>query len=171
MVDAGPAGDGRRRGKKNRGRPGGTNKKKRSKGRGGNRTYQQGSYLPEPVRDDSSILGSRPTPTQPVPVEQEEGPPDAFRLFCAYHLGVTIDDGYQKPRTDEVARRFGFSIDELKQQLEELGVDEKALREINFDLEGAKIDIRVAPPGISKTEVAREHFEEFLEMKETAQNG
>ncbi len=104
-------------------------------------------------------------------VEQEEGPPEAFALFCAYHLGITIDDGYRKPHTDEIARRFGVSIEEIKKLLVEFGLDDKSLREIKFDLEGAKIDIRVAPPGISRTETAREHFEEFLEMKGATSDG
>jgi len=163
-MDAGAAGgDGRRRGKKNRHR-------RRSKNRGG-RGGQPERYMPEPLRDDSSILGSRPL----RPTGQQErrparapadGPPDAFALFCAYHLGITPDDSYAKPQVDEIARRYGLTVDALRNLLREHGLDEEAVRRARFDIEGARLDIRVAPEGISRTEIARELYETFLETRQ-----
>lgn len=165
MADVGqPAGDGRRKGKKNRARQGGK-KKQRPKSRN-NRNQAQQRYVPEPVRDDNSILGGRILKTndqRPAPVN---GPPDGFTLFCSYYLGVTPDDGYQKPDPDAVARRYGLNRESLQQLLVENGLDEKSLRQARFDLEGARLDIRVAPQGISRTEIARDLYNEFLETRE-----
>ena len=162
MMDAGAAGgDGRRRGKKNRHR-------RRSKNRGG-RTAQPERYMPEPLRDDSSILGARPLRPVGQPERRSvhrDGPPDAFTLFCAYHLGITADDTYVKPQVDEIARRYGLTVDALRNLLREHGLDEEAIRRARFDIEGARLDIRVAPEGISRTEIARELYETFLETRQ-----
>lgn len=127
-------------------------------------------YMPEPLRDDSSILGARPLrPMGGQPERRsvhQEGPPDAFALFCAYHLGITYDDSYAKPQVDEVARRYGLSVDGLRSLLREHGLDEEAVRHVRFDIEGARLDIRVAPEGISRTEIARELYEMFLEARQ-----
>ena len=85
---------------------------------------------------------------------QPEGPPDAFALFCAYHLGITPSDGYQNPQLEEIARRFSMSPKEIRQLLGEFQLDDESIRGSDFDLEGAKLDIRLAPEGISRTEVA-----------------
>ncbi len=173
MMDS-EAGAGRG-GKKNRMRQG---RRKRSKNRGGggggggggNRHAGQQRYLPEPTRDESSILGARamtqrqqqPGERKPSPV-QPGGPPDAFALFCAYHLGITPDDGYQKPHADEIARRYGLTVDGLRSLLAEHKLDEASIRSCRFDLEGAQLDIRVAPEGISRIEMARGLYEDFLD--------
>jgi hypothetical protein len=127
--------------------------------------------MPEPLRDDSSILGSRPLRSMGQPDRRPvrapvDGPPDAFTLFCAYHLGITPDDSYQKPQVDEVARRYGLSVDGLRGLLREHGLDEETVRRARFDIEGARLDIRVAPEGISRTEIARELYETFLEARQ-----
>jgi hypothetical protein len=120
--------------------------------------------------DDSSVLGGRvPKPVEKKQ-EREEGPPDAFSLFCAYHLGITASDGYQKPHADEVARRFGLSVDALKSLLAELEIDDASIKKSRFDLTGAQMDIRLAPQGISRTEAAREHFQELLEAMGRAED-
>jgi hypothetical protein len=167
MADAGQtAGDGRRRGNKNRLRQNG--KRKRSKGRG-NRSPAQTTYMPEPLRDESSILGSRPLRTgERSNVLQHEWPPDAFSLFCVYHLGITLDDGYQRLEHEEVARRYGVTGVQLKDLLHELGLDKESMRKVRFDLEGAQLDVRVAPHGISRAEIAREHFQEFQDAQQNS---
>ena len=173
MMDS-DAGAGRG-GKKNRMRQG---RRKRSKNRGGggggvgggggNRHGGPQRYMPEPTRDESSILGARAM-TQRPPVErrpsviQPGGPPDAFSLFCAYHLGITPEDGYQKPHVDEIARRYGLTVDGLRSLLAEHKIDEASIRGCRFDLEGAQLDIRVAPEGISRIEMARGLYEDLLD--------
>ncbi len=125
-------------------------------------------YMPEPQRDDSSILGSRLSrPTERRLPVRHDGPPDAFALFCAYHLGITAEDGYQRPHPEEVARRYGMSCDELRKRLAELGLDDSSVRKVRFDLEGAQMDIRVAPEGISRTEIARDLYQDYLAARES----
>jgi hypothetical protein len=120
----------------------------------------------EPVRDSASVLGQRVP--QKGRREELEGPPDAFALFCAYHLGVTPDDGYQKPSLAETARRYGMKPEEIQQLLAEHQLDRESLANSDFDLEGARLDIRVAPEGISRVEIAREHFQEYLDCLKEA---
>jgi hypothetical protein len=171
MMDAGPAGgEGRRRGKKNRGQQ----RRKRSKGRG-NRGYhhqqQQQDKMPSSELDDKSVLGGRVPRSAERRVLEGEGPPDAFMLFCAYHLGITPSDGYHKPHLEEVARRFSMSPKEIKNLLQEFELTEESIRGTSFDLTGAQLDIRVAPEGISRVEIARELFEEYQEIKEAKAGG
>jgi hypothetical protein len=117
--------------------------------------------------DDRSVLGGR-VPAQERRIPQEEGPPDAFALFCAYHLGITVSNGYHKPQPDEVARRFGLSPKELKELLKKFDLDEESIRRTDFDLSGAQLDIRVAPEGMSRIEIARDLFQDLIEAKEAA---
>lgn len=118
--------------------------------------------------DDRSVLGGRVPRSQDRRFPQEEGPPDAFALFCAYHLGITPSNGYHKPHPDEVARRFGLSPKELKELLKKFDLDEESIRSTGFDLSGAQLDIRVAPEGMSRIEIARDHFQDFVEAKEAS---
>ena len=99
----------------------------------------------------------------PPPRRQEDGPPDAFKLFCAFHLGITADDTYQKPTLDGVARRYGMPVDEVQKLLKEYRIDQETIRKARFDLEAAQMDIRVAPAGISRTEIARELYDWYLD--------
>jgi len=87
-------------------------------------------------------------------------------LFCAYYLGITSGDGYQKPQVEEVARRFGLTIDSLRGLLRENRLDEETIRKARYDLEGAQYDIRVTPEGISRTEIARDLYEDFLAARD-----
>jgi hypothetical protein len=166
MDPAQSSGDGRRRGKKNRGKHG--RRKRSSRGnRGHTRQQKEQRYTPaDSGGDDSSILGRR----VPVQREQQRGPREPqqltpFNLFCAYHLGVTPDDRYHEPRMDEVARRFGISHDEVRKQLQTFGLDEATIKATGFDLAGAKLDIKLAPEGISRLESARDLFQEYLDMR------
>jgi hypothetical protein len=84
-----------------------------------------------------------------------------FELFCAYHLGITADDGYQFQNLHDVARRFGCSSGVIKQVLSELNMDADALVHSSFDIASAQVDVMAAPPGVSRRELARQLFEEF----------
>ncbi len=139
-------------------------RKRRGSGRG---PAQPERYLPEPARDESSILGARPLRQQSErrPIE-DAGKLDAFGLFCAYHLGITADDRYQKPNLDEIARRFGTNVEGIRKALVEFKIDEASIRQARFDIEGAQMDIRVAPEGISRVEIARELFSDFVASRD-----
>ena len=148
--------------------------RKRKRGRGGGNPLSRASQdklPPSAAKDDSSILGGRLSLTGDQPNKEREreldGPPDGFGLFCAYHLGVTSDDGYQKPSLDETARRYGISHDEVRALLTEHKLDPETMGQTKFDLEGAKLDVRLAPEGISRIEIARDQYAEYLETFES----
>ena len=81
-------------------------------------------------------------------------------------MGITPDDGYQEPRFEQVARRFGMTPEELREELKKHNMDDQAMQACSFDLRGARMDMRLAPVGISRTESARELYEEFQECLE-----
>ncbi len=83
-----------------------------------------------------------------------------FSVFCALYLGITEEDGYARPDPRAVARRFDLSDAELQGYLEEHGLTAEDLDEADFDLESARLDIQVAPEGISRVELARSIFAE-----------
>ena len=104
----------------------------------------------------------RSTPARPAPPTHGPGGKiDAFELFCAYHLGITSDDGYRIQNIHEVARRFGANAAELRQILADLGMAADDIVHSGFDLPSAQVDIMVAPEGISRRELARPLYEEF----------
>lgn len=90
-----------------------------------------------------------------------------FEVFCAWHLGITADNKYRKPRLNEVARRFDVSTNEMQDALERFGMDKKTLAECRYELSLAQLDIRVAPEGIDRRELAKNLFAELLEMNPT----
>lgn len=87
---------------------------------------------------------------------------DPFELFCAYHLGITPQDGYKAATLTEVARRFGVPPNVVKQALYDFNLDPTSVLNSSFDLALAQMDIQVSPPGVSKTELARGLYEEFM---------
>ncbi len=87
-----------------------------------------------------------------VPELCELGP---FSLFCALHLGITEDDGWSQPDAGAVARRFDLTRDELEGYLEQHRLSAEQIEHAGFDLESARLDIRVAPEGVSRLELAR----------------
>lgn len=95
---------------------------------------------------------------------------DPFELFCAYHLGITADGGYRIQNIHEVARRFSTNAATLRQTLAALGMDAGDIVHSGFDLASAQIDIMVAPPGISRRELARPLFEEFRNAPRKTRN-
>ncbi len=93
---------------------------------------------------------------------------DPFNLFCAYHLGITRDNGFKMQALPDVARRFGVDVQTLKQHLQEYGLETDALRRAGFDVEYAKLDIQVAPEGVSRRELARTMWEEIEDLRDDA---
>ena len=83
-----------------------------------------------------------------------------FSMFCALHLGITEDEGWARPTPEQVARRFQLSNEELDRYLREHRLTAEDLAAAAFDLESARLDIQVAPEGISRVELARTLFDE-----------
>ena len=112
---------------------------------------------------------NRPAKKQPAmqPQRAYTPPPvgngviEPFELFCALHLNITHDDRFYQQNLNDIARRFGVSVAELKQKVLEFGMDQETINNSEFDLEMAQLDIKVAPEGISRRELARGWFEEF----------
>ncbi len=88
-----------------------------------------------------------------------------FSVFCAT-LGITETDGYARQEHAAVARRFDLSDGELHDYLETNGLSKRDLNQGEFDLESARLDMKVAPEGISRLELARTLFEEFRESSQ-----
>lgn len=84
-----------------------------------------------------------------------------FDLFCAYHLGITAEDGYRFQNIHDVAKRFGVPSGVIKQLLSEFDMDPDALVNSKFDVASAQVDVMVAPAGVSRREMAKAMFEEF----------
>ena len=84
-----------------------------------------------------------------------------FELFCAYHLGITEEDGYRFQNVHDVARRFGCPSGVIKQLLGEYAMDADALVQSTFDIASAQVDVMTAPEGISRKVMAQTIFTEF----------
>jgi hypothetical protein len=93
-----------------------------------------------------------------------------FELFCAYHLGITADDGYRFQNLHDVAKRFGCSSGVIKQLLGELNMDADALVQSQFDIASAQVDVMAAPSGISRRELAKQLYDEFLRAPRRARD-
>jgi hypothetical protein len=91
-----------------------------------------------------------------------------FSVFCAFHLGITETDGYARQDETAVARRFGLSTGDLRDYLLQHQLRPEDLAAADFNLASARLDIQVAPEGISRTELARTFF---TELQETLRNG
>jgi hypothetical protein len=90
---------------------------------------------------------------------------DAFRLFCAYHLGITEDDGYRFQNVHQVARRFGTNAGVIRQLLVEFKMDSDVIVHSDFDMADAQVDVMMAPEGVSRLELAREIYERFRKAR------
>ncbi|MGH7858452.1 MAG: hypothetical protein ACREQY_14095, partial [Candidatus Binatia bacterium] len=86
---------------------------------------------------------------------------DPFRLFCAYHLGITEEGGYRFQNVHHVARTFGTNAGVIRQALVELRMDPDVIVQSDFDLTGAQVDVMLAPDGISRIELARDIYARF----------
>jgi len=86
---------------------------------------------------------------------------DDFGLFCAYHLGITEDGGYRFQNIHQVARRFGANAGVIRQLLADFRMDPEVIVHSDFDMADAQVDFMMAPPGVSRMELAREIFARF----------
>ncbi len=91
-------------------------------------------------------------------------------MFCAL-LGITQTEGYARQEHAAVARRFDLSDEDLRGYLEANGLSKSDLRRADFDLESARLDMKVAPAGISRIELARTLFQELAECEGDAGQG
>ena len=125
-----------------------------------NRSNNRGANTP------ASKFGGR-DPINPDAGQDHDGDsPEltAFELFCAYHLGITEDNGYRKPRARDIAKRFDVSINEMHDAMQRLQIDKNSFERYNFDLSLAQLDIRVAPEGVDRREIAKVHYNELCEL-------
>jgi hypothetical protein len=81
--------------------------------------------------------------------------------FCAVYMGIAEDDGYRPTELPGVAKRFGVSEEELLAYLDEHDLGADCLEQSDFDLESARLDIKVAPEGVSRMELARTLLQEY----------
>lgn len=142
---------GRRRRRKRRGDDSG-----RSNNRGGRRNSGRKSSKVE------KFGGREPTEEVTGP----DGPLDlnAFNLFCSYYLGILPDNRYKKPNANRTAQHFHKSPDDIEMALRSCGMDKHTLRDVDYDFSLAQLDVRVAPDGLDKRELARPLFDEFMEV-------
>ena len=89
-----------------------------------------------------------------------------FDLFCAYHLGIGPDNTYKQTNLNQVAQRFGVDPGVIRQTAKDFGFDPGTMLDKEFDLALAQLDIQVAPDGISKIELAKGIYDEFLNAPE-----
>lgn len=86
---------------------------------------------------------------------------DPVVLFAAYHLGVTEQDTYRPQNIHDLARRFNLHASRVTEALVAYDLDAETVMSTDFDMGMAQIDIKVAPEGISKMELARQLYDEF----------
>ncbi len=70
-----------------------------------------------------------------------------------------------------MARRFELSDEDLRDYIEANGLSDSNFRSADFDLESARLDMKVAPHGISRIELARTLFQELAECDGGAGQG
>lgn len=118
----------------------------------------------DPSRGRQDATPARPAPPRPEHLQQRvrAGDPTPFELFCAYHLGITKDGSYRPANIHTVARQFNKPAGELKQLLQDYGIDATAAMEKDFDMAMAQIDMELAPEGVNRVELARPLFQEFM---------
>lgn len=156
--------------KKSRGSQRGSRRRSNRKSRGSNRSQRSGgqgrSRRKTPVRKlktPESKLGGRDPLVDPSEATSS-GPLEltAFELFCACYLGITENNNYRKQSLGEVAQRFRISQEELRGALQGYGLDKESVRKSDFDMSLAELDMKVAPSGLDKKELARPLFDDFL---------
>lgn len=87
---------------------------------------------------------------------------DPFKVFCAYHLGLTDDDRYEFQNVHQVAKRFGVPSGVLKQVLQDWQLDADHIVHSTFDMSGAQVDVMYVPEGISRRAMAESLWQDFL---------
>ncbi len=92
-------------------------------------------------------------------------PIDPFELFAAFHLGLGESGNYRKQGVREVSKRFGCGQQDIHDALRAYNMDRNSLMRLrpDFDVKFAELDIKVAPEGIDRGEVARERYQDFVD--------
>jgi hypothetical protein len=131
----------------------------------------------EAMRDTS--LSGRPV-AQPKPRPKGVVPPrrnyklvdniDPLELFAGYHLGLTADQGYRPQNVHDLGRRFRTSPARINEALKIYEIDSETVMNTDYDITMAEYDIRVAPPGISRRELARQLYEDFRDSPRIPRN-
>ena len=111
---------------------------------------------------DGPQPAAQPARVRPLPELARKHGIDPFTLFCAYHLGINAEDKYEFMNVHHVAKRFGTSAGVIKQLLQELGMDTDSIVHSTFDMAGAQVDVMYVPDGVSRTELARAHYDAFV---------
>lgn len=93
-----------------------------------------------------------------------------FEMFCAYHLGIIENNGYRKSKARDVARLFDVSLQQFQEAMRRFGLERSAMKACGYDLEIAQLDIRVAPDGIDRRELAKGLFDELLDLNEATRS-
>ncbi len=104
-----------------------------------------------------------PRRDRPLPALAQKYGIDPFTLFCAYYLGITAEGGYRFQNIHEVAKRFGTGAGVIKQLLQDLGMDTDSIVHSSFDMASAQVDVMHVPEGVDRVEIARTHYELFLD--------
>jgi len=86
---------------------------------------------------------------------------DPFELFAAYHLGLTGDGQHRAQNLHDLARRFRVPPERINEALKAYEIDSDTILNTDFDISMAEYDIRVAPEGVSRRELARQLYEDF----------
>lgn len=95
---------------------------------------------------------------------------DPFELFCAYHLGITAQNTYVFQNVHDVAKRLGTNAGQVRQALQNYGMDPDAVINSRFNMASAQVDIQVSPPGVDLKTLGRMHYEEFLGSPQKGRN-
>jgi hypothetical protein len=88
---------------------------------------------------------------------------NAFELFCCYHLGVQEDGTYRFGNVHDAGKRFGCGPAVVRQALEDLGLRNDDLWDLDFDLPDAQIDIALAEAGSDLRRLALRHWRLLLD--------
>lgn len=150
----------RRRGRRGRNKGGGGNGGNGGGGGGGGGNRGNQSQRKRRAKTPEHKFGGR----EPVASDSDwNGPAElnTFELFCSYHLGLFENNNYRDPSIKQVARLFGRSVDEIRNALDDSGLDDKSVKASGYDVSLARLDLKVAPEGIDKRELAKNLYEEF----------
>jgi hypothetical protein len=158
LNDKGPGkGSGRRRRRRRRRGGGGSGSGSGAGGGNGNRGQQSN----KPVRLDPNDCRQWASGKGPASEGARDEQLTPFTLFCAYHLGITRDEGYSFQSLPQVARRFGMDVAQMKQRIEDFGLETKALEALGFEGKYAQMDIEVAPEGVSRIALAQSMWKDI----------
>lgn len=161
MSEEGAGGKGRRR--RRRPQRGGNSSNRRSNAQGPRKSSNSRKKRPQQGGRSRGGGGRAPASPSPAAARYFTGELNEFELFCAYHLGLDKSGIPRQTALKSVADRFGVKPDDIQEALTEFKLDKPRLSQSSFDVELARLDIKVAPEGIDRVEIARTLFEELLE--------